>query len=287
MLNTQLQNLLNNPLTPIQAYADSDLFSTQNVLSRLSHSVLWVVFAIMILSTVVIGILTTQQQKNNKLFHHITLTINFIAAISYYSMASGIGISLSHHGARPLFWARYLDWLLTTPLLLTDLGLLAGIPIQDIVLLVLSDVVMVVTGLLGAINQSESTKWGYFVMSCIFFVYVVYELATTARRTSYLKSSRVGFLFTAIAVYSMLLWTVYPVVWALSEGSSIISPDLEILFYAVLDVMAKAVFGFWLLIAHSIIPESNVIVSNSFTDPRIQNGVGYSAIAENEEAVRD
>ncbi|KAG0150009.1 hypothetical protein CROQUDRAFT_88563 [Cronartium quercuum f. sp. fusiforme G11] len=279
-----LQSSLNPTLT-ISNRLPTALVSSRHdpIVSRFGHSILWTVFALMNLSSVIFWILTGLQQKNNKIFHHITLTITFIAAVSYYTMASGLGISVFHDGERPLFWARYLDWLLTTPLLLTDLGLLAGVPVQDILLLVVSDLAMVVTGLLGAFNQSESTKWGFFGMSCIFFLYIVLELVTTLRRTSYLKSSRVGFLFTVIAVYSVLVWSAYPVVWAVSEGAKIITTDFEILLYAILDIMAKAVFGFWLLIAHSIIPESNVILSTTFTDPQMHNGIGYGALDINEE----
>lgn len=48
---------------------------------------------------------------------------------------------------------------------------------------------------------------------------------------------------------------VYPVVWGLSEGSGILNVDQEIAFYAVLDVLAKGVFGTWLLVGHMSTPE--------------------------------
>jgi hypothetical protein len=34
--------------------------------------------------------------------------------------------------------------------------------------------------------------------------------------------------------------------------------DTEIISYAVLDVLAKPIFGIWLLLAHRRIPETNV-----------------------------
>ena len=39
-------------------------------------------------------------------------------------------------------------------------------------------------------------------------------------------------------------------VWAISEGAHLISVDGEVIAYAVLDILAKPIFGFWLLYAH-------------------------------------
>lgn len=39
-------------------------------------------------------------------------------------------------------------------------------------------------------------------------------------------------------------------VWGIADGSRNVSVDSEIIAYAVLDVCAKAVFGFWLLFTH-------------------------------------
>lgn len=47
-------------------------------------------------------------------------------------------------------------------------------------------------------------------------------------------------------------------VWGVADGSRIASVDAEIIAYAVLDVLAKPVFGLWLLLTHSNMPETNV-----------------------------
>lgn len=57
-------------------------------------------------------------------------------------MANGIGaafIDVGEGNTREVFYARYIDWLITTPLLLLDLALLAGIPPVDIVLLMVAE----------------------------------------------------------------------------------------------------------------------------------------------------
>lgn len=47
-------------------------------------------------------------------------------------------------------------------------------------------------------------------------------------------------------------------VWGIAEGAHRMSVDTEIMAYAVLDLLAKPVFGFWLLVSHRALPETNV-----------------------------
>lgn len=39
-------------------------------------------------------------------------------------------------------------------------------------------------------------------------------------------------------------------IWGFADGARVASVNAEIIAYAVLDVLAKAVFGFWLLFTH-------------------------------------
>ncbi|KAJ3080630.1 hypothetical protein HK102_002926, partial [Quaeritorhiza haematococci] len=145
--------------------------------------------------------------------------------------------------------ARYIDWVFTTPLLLVDLGLVAGLPIDRIVSIAFLDVLMVVTGLFGSLD-STSTKWGWFAMGCIFFLPIVYTLTVEAYEVAVRKSSVHKDVYSTLSVLTIVLWTAYPIVWALAEGSNILSSDVEIIVYAVLDIAAKSVFGFYLLANH-------------------------------------
>jgi bacteriorhodopsin len=52
--------------------------------------------------------------------------------------------------------------------------------------------------------------------------------------------------------YILVLWTLYPIVWAVGDGSYKLSVDGEIISYAVLDILAKPVLGLWLLTARAI-----------------------------------
>ena len=121
-------------------------------------------------------------------------------------------------------------------------------------------------------------------------VWVLYGLIITGRRTSKLRGDRVSSAYVGLSLYTVVLWTAYPVVWALAEGASrltqgrsdaagtnFLTVDQEILAYAILDVAAKAVFGAALLYSHAAIAEANVSLPSSWTEPAGSSN-GYGAI---------
>jgi len=174
-------------------------------------------------------------------------------------MATGEGTSFAHitikktqeHIFRQVFWARYVDWSLTTPLLLLDLAFLAGLSGADIFVAVVADVIMVLTGLFAAFASGDRVRWGWYAMACVAYLVIVYVLAISGRRTVSAKDNATAKLFTSIGGFTLILWTLYPIVWGISDGARKWSVDAEIIAYAVLDVLAKPVFGFWLLFAHA------------------------------------
>jgi bacteriorhodopsin len=125
---------------------------------------------------------------------------------------------------------------------------------------------------LFAAFSHHKVQWGYYAISCVFYLYIVFTLVISARRASIARGARVGQLFTSISLYTIVIWTLYPIVWALGEGTQKVSVDTEIYLYAVvrpnfrsflcadyeLDILAKGIFGGWLLVAHLRIQEGHV-----------------------------
>jgi len=227
---------------------------------------LWVVFVVMLLSTLGFTFLAWRVPVQKRLFHVITTFITLFATISYFAMATGDGNSLSEtviksankyvpdtyeYIYRQVFWARYVDWSLTTPLLLLDLAFLAGMDGASILIALVADLVMVLTGLFAAFGSTDGQKWGYYAMACIAYLVIVWQLVVGGRRAVSTKDNKTAKLFAAIGGFTLVLWTLYPIVWGIGDGARKWSVDAEIIAYAVLDIMAKPVFGFWLIFAHA------------------------------------
>ncbi|KAK7188575.1 hypothetical protein DPSP01_005535 [Paraphaeosphaeria sporulosa] len=246
---------------------------------------LWVIFVAMTIASAAFAAMSWRVPVQRRLYHVITTIILIIASISYFAMATGQGVSVHttivrHQNdhvpdtftevQRQVFWARYVDWALTTPLLLLDLSLLAGLNGAHITMAIVADVIMILTGLFAAFG-SEGTpqKWGWYTIACIAYLVVIWHLAVNGRAQANAKSQKLGSFFLAIAGYTLILWTAYPIVWGIADGSRKLSVDAEIIAYAVLDVLAKPVFGIWLLVTHANMPETNIDLSGFWS-----NGLG-------------
>ena len=112
---------------------------------------------------------------------------------------------------REVYWARYVDWSVTTPLLLIDLCLLAGLNGASMLVAIVADLVMILTGLFAAfVANNEAKKWGYYTWACLAYLVIVYQLAWNGRGSAMAKGGKVGKFFLAIASFTLVLWTLYP-----------------------------------------------------------------------------
>jgi len=159
---------------------------------------------------------------------------------------TGVATEFGHMGfeagtLRQLWYVRYIDWFVTTPALLLTLVLASGLPLSDIVTLVFFDIVMIVTGLVGGLVESQY-KWGFFVFGCVALFYIWWVLAGPARSSAGVLGAGYKSAFTLSAAILSFLWLLYPIAWGLADGGNVISPDSEMIFYGILDVLAKPVF---------------------------------------------
>jgi bacteriorhodopsin len=211
---------------------------------------LWVVAAIMGLSTLFFFYKMWQMER--KYFHAITCLCTGFATIAYLTMASDGGMKMV--GCRVFYYARYLDWTVTTPLLLLDLMGIAGATFDLTCTLVGVDVLMIVAGLCGAMAFGAG-KWLLWLFGMVMFAPIVYQLAVVLQEKAKLVGKEAQAVFQKLAWLTVGTWAGYPLVWLLAEGLRVISVDLEIFCYAFLDVAAKAVFGFILVMSHEAIDE--------------------------------
>ena len=99
--------------------------------------------------------------------------ITFIAAVHYYYMRE----YYANYSESPTFF-RYVDWLLTVPLMCVEFYLItkkAGAKSSLLWKMILASVVMLVTGYWGeAVAPANATLWG--TVSAIAYFYIVYEI---------------------------------------------------------------------------------------------------------------
>jgi len=264
---------------------------------KVGDTALWIGFVAMFVFTLIFSIQAYRQPASKRLFHVITLFITTFATLSYYAMAVGSGISYRYtevtqkhgHGipdthvtvAREVYWARYVDWSLTTPLLLLDLALVAGISGADTIVAIVFDLVMVLTGLFAGLTENQSVAWAWYAMACAAYLVIVFIFGVTGRKVVQTKDNKTATFFSSLGLFTLVLWTAYPIVWGLADGSRTVSVDTEVILYVCLDTAAKGLFGLFLLFTHDSGKTSTVSLNGWWANGL--GGEGNIRIGDDEE----
>lgn len=224
-----------------------------------ANTILWITTLLMLAGGLLIlatGKRRTPTEGLHTVLHGI---VPIIAACSYLAMATGQGLvmlptneAVAAGAAAPtrvFYFARYIDWSFTTPLLLLSLGLTAmrHLPKRHgaIVGAVLSDVVMIVTAFVFGASEQGWTKWTWFLVSCVAFLGVYYAIWKPQMEANALEREDVQSTYRRNAAILSVVWLVYPVILAVApDGLNIVSDAASVLVIAVLDVIAKVVYGY-------------------------------------------
>jgi sensory rhodopsin len=163
-----------------------------------------------------------------------------IAALAYLLMALGFGSVSTATGDLDI--VRYLDWLLTTPLLILYLGLLARPSRGVLAGLVGVDVVIIAGGIVAAATTG-TVSWIAFGVAAVAYLGLVYGLLVSLPRSASAADDRVRAIFGTLRNITVVLWTLYPVDWLLgSTGFGLLTPATEMLVFVYLDIVSKVGF---------------------------------------------
>lgn len=196
------------------------------------------------------------EDRRHREFYVVVLFATATAFVNYLAMAVGFGVTTVEFGGRPtqVYWARYTDWIFTTPLLFVGLGLLAGATRRQLAVLVGLDGLMVVTGVLatlstaGAVYAPAGQPLVWWAVSTGFLLSLLYYLfgPLTARADPLSEALRSTFrtLRNLVAV----TWLCYPVWWLAGTGGvGVVGPVVATAGFVALDLVAKLGFGYVLL----------------------------------------
>ena len=196
------------------------------------------------------------EDRRRREFYVVVLFASATAAVNYLAMALGFGVTTLEFGGRPttIYWARYTDWIFTTPLLFIALGLLAGATRRQLALLVGLDGLMVATGVLATLSTGTGAYvpvggpflWlGVSTAMLLSLLYVLFGPLTvrTAAEPAELRST-----FVTLRNLVAVVWLCYPAWWLLgTNGAGLTGAYVETAGFMTLDLVAKLAFGYVLL----------------------------------------
>ena len=148
---------------------------------------------------------------------------------------------------------RYVDWLLTVPLLLVEvvavLALTASVSRSLIMRLVPASAAMIALGYPGEISEVQGTQILFGVLSTIPFLYILYVLFVELGKSLERQPEGVAKSVANLRLLLIATWGVYPIaymfnIWGTASQESFVAVQVG---YTLADVLAKCVFGLTIL----------------------------------------
>ena len=187
--------------------------------------------------------------------------VTFIAAYHYMRIfnsfnESSADMTINISGAQGSFNEayRYVDWLLTVPLLLVEvvavLALTKSVSTSLITRLVPASAAMIALGYPGEISSDQNTQIMYGVLSTIPFLYILYVLFVELGKSLANQPAGVAETVGRLRLLLIATWGVYPISYILGMGEGMASSEQFVgvqVGYTVADVLAKCVFGLTIL----------------------------------------
>ncbi len=180
------------------------------------------------------------------LYHYLRIFASWEAA---FVVTNGV-VKASTVGFNDAY--RYVDWLLTVPLLLLELILVmrlsAAETFQKGATLSGLAAIMVILGYPGEVSADPGTRWLWWSLSMIPFLIIVFQLLVGLSKSIEAQPIAARGLVSSARWIILLTWGFYPIVFILpmlgiSGGAAVTAVQVG---YTIADILAKAAFGIYI-----------------------------------------
>lgn len=181
--------------------------------------------------------------------YSIAMLIPIWSALAYMAMALGQG--KTEVAGQVAHYARYIDWVVSTPLLLLALAFTAMFYMpkkeRSITLLfglVAADVVMILCGLFADLSESSTARLLWFVCGVGAFCGVIYLIWVPLRRIAANSDPEISVIYNKMAGFLTILWISYPTIWALgTSGLEVFGQTTETALFVIVPFFSKVGFS--------------------------------------------
>ena len=182
------------------------------------------------------------------LYHYFRIFESWSGA---YSLVNG---ELKPTGVKFNDAYRYVDWLLTVPLLLIELILVMKLSVAETwskgTKLATLAVAMIMLGYPGEISDVSSTRWLWWALAMIPFLVIVYDLFVGLKSSIDAQPENTRDMVSMARWLTIISWCFYPIVFILpmigfTGGDALTAVQVG---YTIADIVAKAMFGVFIYI---------------------------------------
>jgi bacteriorhodopsin len=168
---------------------------------------------------------------------------------------------------------RYVDWLLTVPLLVAELvavlALTRSVRGPMMSKLIIASALMIATGYPGEISDDNMTRGIWGAIATVPFVYILYVLWVQLSQATEGAAPRVQKLLSDTKLLLIATWGFYPIAYLMPQlgveaGSATVALQVG---YSIADILAKCGYGFMIYaIAQAKMEEEGASVATASAD---------------------
>ncbi|KUJ06856.1 family A G protein-coupled receptor-like protein [Mollisia scopiformis] len=209
---------------------------------------LWAVTAIYILSFFVCLVPSFTAPESKRVFNYTLSMALLVGSLTYFAQASNLGwssILQTDNLTRQIFYARYINWVVSFPALVLSLGLLSGVSWTTVILNIFIAWFWILS-YLAAAYTTTSYKWGFFAFGT--FAYIILVMSTLNESRESAQVIGISRDYMILASWTNLLWLLYPIAFGLSDGGNVIGVAEAAIFFGVLDVLLLPVVSVGFLV---------------------------------------
>ncbi|WP_157579127.1 bacteriorhodopsin [Spirosoma montaniterrae] len=169
------------------------------------------------------------------------------SGLAYAALAMNQG-KLDAFG-QTVYYARYIDWAVTTPLLLLSL-VLTGKYTVDVkgpltAALMGTQVIMILTGLLAELSPA-GPRWFWYIAGCVALLIVLRLFWGPLYNIAQQQGQAIANVYRDSAVFLTVQWLLYPTVWLLgTPGVGLFGPLTTTALLILLPIVSKSGFAFY------------------------------------------
>ncbi|KAJ5707860.1 hypothetical protein N7488_007661 [Penicillium malachiteum] len=226
---------------------------------------LWVVTVLMGISSLAFYSLGSTKPLSKRVYHTLSALITTISFITYLALATGQGrdwlwfeVVTKHKHVpdvtdvvvREILWLRYVNWALSTPLLLTNFALISGLPGAHLFSAIVSNWVMLAAGIFGSYAGHTPARWAWLTLACIAYLTTLHHAGFHAQRAAQGKDALLTRFFGAFSGSAFVVFALFPITLAAGPLALKLSPDVETVLFAIQDIFTQGLLGYWLILSH-------------------------------------
>ena len=147
-------------------------------------------------------------------------------------------------------FARYLDWVVTTPLLLLALSWTAMHQLQKkdwtlIASLMGTQVIVVICGLVADLSVVPWVRYLWYINGVVAFLVVLGGIWGPLRAKTRSQGAELSSFYDKMVTYFTVLWICYPTVWILgTSGFGVFNQTIDTFLFCLIPFFSKVGFSF-------------------------------------------